>query len=156
RGPLAGPPAPPHTHGRLEPRPRDALRRVDRGFVQPARLGQCRVVGVERLPADDVPLSHGGPPSVPVTRKARSRLGNRLHAPGVIGSLMTWPLPYRSGATGLRLPRPCSGDTLSSNPPDPGVRGTIDPVGDDIIFREHRLDPDKVDRCKPFDQSQSD
>ncbi len=45
---------------------------------------------------------------------------------------------------------------MSSAPADPGVRGTIDPVGDDIIFREYRLDGRKIDACKPFDQAQSD
>jgi hypothetical protein len=39
---------------------------------------------------------------------------------------------------------------------DPGVRGTINPSKDDIVFREYQLDAAKVDRYKPFDQARSD
>ncbi|HKI35562.1 MAG TPA: hypothetical protein VKA46_27140 [Gemmataceae bacterium] len=45
---------------------------------------------------------------------------------------------------------------MSSNPTDSGVRGTIDPIGDDIIFREFRLRGWNIDACKPFNQAQSD
>jgi hypothetical protein len=40
--------------------------------------------------------------------------------------------------------------------PDPGVRGTINPVKDDIIYRELELDGDRITAYKPFNQSLSD
>lgn len=39
---------------------------------------------------------------------------------------------------------------------DPGVRGTIDPTGDNIIFREPILRGPDVDAYRPFDQTLSD
>jgi hypothetical protein len=39
---------------------------------------------------------------------------------------------------------------------DPGVPGTIDPTGDDILFREPVLSGSRIDATKPFDQARSD
>jgi hypothetical protein len=45
---------------------------------------------------------------------------------------------------------------MSGASADPGVRGTIDPARDTIIYREDRLDAQKVARYRPFDQAKSD
>jgi hypothetical protein len=45
---------------------------------------------------------------------------------------------------------------MAGDPTDPGVRGTINPAGDNIIFREPVLSARKIDAVKPFDQAQSD
>ena len=45
---------------------------------------------------------------------------------------------------------------MSGSPPDPGVPGTFDPAHDTIIFRELRLDAQRVAHCRPFDQAKSD
>jgi len=39
---------------------------------------------------------------------------------------------------------------------DPGVRGTIDPVRDDVIFREPILSRARIDATRPFNQVKSD
>jgi hypothetical protein len=40
--------------------------------------------------------------------------------------------------------------------PDPGVRGTIDPTADTVVFREPVLSGPRIDAAKPFDQAKSD
>lgn len=45
---------------------------------------------------------------------------------------------------------------MTAIPSDPGVRGTINPVADNIIFREPVLSGRKIDATKPFNQALSD
>jgi hypothetical protein len=45
---------------------------------------------------------------------------------------------------------------MVAGPTDPGVRGTINPVTDNIIFREPLLSARKIAAVNPFDQARSD
>jgi hypothetical protein len=45
---------------------------------------------------------------------------------------------------------------VSGNPADPGVRGTIDPSRDDILFREPILSTARINATRPFNQALSD
>jgi len=45
---------------------------------------------------------------------------------------------------------------MADDPADSGVRSTIDPIADNIIFREPVLSARKIDATRPFDQALSD
>jgi len=45
---------------------------------------------------------------------------------------------------------------VSANALDPGVRGAIDPVRDNIVFREPVLSKARIDATRPFNQALSD
>jgi hypothetical protein len=47
-------------------------------------------------------------------------------------------------------------DDPLEEPIDPGVWGTIDPMEDEIVFREETLSRARVDAVRPFDQAKSD